>query len=230
VLPAGGDACAIATGAAWVVALTLPDAGDDAFATVHRGSVALRAALARLALMSRGQASAGAIAAELYVVRLALAAEQRQFDAAVARCPGRTLAQRRDLFARLLAARDEIALKFDAARLDRLAAVAGLSTFHFLRVFRQVFGETPHDMTRRCRLEHARELLSEGVLSVSEVAHRIGMRNRCAFARLFRDWFGMPPSAVRPAPHDSIPRAPARPDAGSPERPAPVRAGLDAAS
>lgn len=150
-----------------------------------------------------------------------------KLEKGVALCPGRSLAHRRALYARLLAARNEIATRFDVACLDRLAAIADLSPFHFLRVFRRVFGETPHDMTRRCRLEHARALLADGVMSVAEVASSIGMRNRCAFSRLFREWFGVPPSAVRgvalarsPEP---IPLAPARPAAGSPGRPAPVR-------
>lgn len=151
--------------------------------------------------------------------------EMLRFDEGVARCPGRSLAHRRQLYARLLAAREEIATRFDVACLDSLAEVAGLSSCHFLRVFQRVFGETPHDMTRRCRLEHARALLAEGVMSVTEVAHCIGMRNRCAFARLFRDWFGVPPSAIRNAAasksRGSLPRAPAMPAAGPPGRPVP---------
>lgn len=150
-----------------------------------------------------------------------------KLEEGVSLCPGRSLAHRRALYARLLAARSEIATRFDVACLDRLADVAGLSSFHFLRVFRRVFGETPHDMTRRCRLEHARALLAEGVMSVGEVASSIGMRNRCAFSRLFREWFGVPPSAVRGVPlarsPDPIPLAPAPPAAGSPGRPVPVR-------
>lgn len=47
---------------------------------------------------------------------------------------------------------------------DELAALAGLSRFHFVRAFSRTFGSPPHAYQVRLQVEHARKLISEGVL------------------------------------------------------------------
>jgi AraC family transcriptional regulator len=55
-----------------------------------------------------------------------------------------------------------------------LAAAAGLSEFHFARMFKASFGMGPHAWVMRRRLEHARQLLAAGRLGPVEVALRAG--------------------------------------------------------
>ena len=59
--------------------------------------------------------------------------------------------------------------------LAALAAVAGLSTFHFTRVFRDAIGQTPARYVAARRMQRAEDLLAEGRLAHDEIARRCGM-------------------------------------------------------
>lgn len=58
--------------------------------------------------------------------------------------------------------------------LAELAEAACLSEYHFLRMFKSSFGQSPHAWLMRRRLDRARELLAQGRLSLAEVAQRCG--------------------------------------------------------
>jgi AraC family transcriptional regulator len=80
----------------------------------------------------------------------------------------------------------------DELTLERLAAVAAFSPFHFHRIFVAITGETLSDFIRRIRLERAASalaLLHE--TSVLEIAQRYGFESAAGFARAFRSRFGM---------------------------------------
>jgi AraC family transcriptional regulator len=81
--------------------------------------------------------------------------------------------------------------------LDELARVAGLSAYHFHRVFRAVAGEAVMDYARRLRLEHAAYRLRSTRRSVGRVAAEVGYESPDAFGRAFRGRFGLSPSAFR---------------------------------
>src|SRR5436305_14977102 len=71
--------------------------------------------------------------------------------------------------------------------LEKLAAVAAFSPFHFHRVFAAITGETLSDFIRRIRLERAASAL--GLLrdtSVLEIALRYGFSSAATFARAFK--------------------------------------------
>ncbi|MGA8276612.1 MAG: AraC family transcriptional regulator [Rhodanobacteraceae bacterium] len=123
---------------------------------------------------------------------------QERFAEAVARCPGRTYAQRRQVFLRLQRVRNYLQanchLDLDN---DVLARRANYSPWHFIRAFRAAYGETPHAYLVRQRLEHARRLLRTSPLAIAEVAYASGFENRCAFSRLFRQHFGTTAGAMR---------------------------------
>jgi AraC family transcriptional regulator len=71
----------------------------------------------------------------------------------------------------------------------RLAAVAALSPFHFIRAFRLSTGLTPHRYVRGRRLEQARSLIASGAL-IRDVAARVGYENLGHFRRAYRAHFG----------------------------------------
>jgi AraC-like DNA-binding protein len=81
----------------------------------------------------------------------------------------------------------------------RLAREAGLSPFHFVRVFRRAAGETPHQYVRRRRIERAKTLLVSTPLPVTEICHATGFRSLGSFSALFRRMTGETPSAYREA-------------------------------
>ncbi len=83
--------------------------------------------------------------------------------------------------------------------IDRLADIAGLSTFHFIRAFRASVGHTPHRYLRDRRLERAKELLVTTPMPVTEICDRIGFQSLGSFCSLFSRETGETPAAYRAA-------------------------------
>jgi AraC family transcriptional regulator len=81
--------------------------------------------------------------------------------------------------------------------LDDAAAVAGISRFHLVRLFRRIHGETPYRRLTRMRIEEAKRQLSQGRESVTEIAFTCGYENPAHFASAFRRWVGATPSEYR---------------------------------
>jgi len=79
--------------------------------------------------------------------------------------------------------------------LKRLAEVAGLSPYHFLRAFRAAVGISPHDYLIRCRLRHAQRLIisSAGTRPLADIAVEAGFYDEAHLASHFRRVFGQPP-------------------------------------
>jgi len=123
---------------------------------------------------------------------------QSGFDPLIARCPGRTLAQRRSVFLRLQRVRNYMAsschLDLDIAGFARMASY---SPCHFIRAFSTVFGETPHAVLVEQRLGRARRLIHESELAITEIARASGFENRCAFSRSFKRRFGITATDLR---------------------------------
>jgi AraC-like DNA-binding protein len=76
--------------------------------------------------------------------------------------------------------------------LDDLAAAAGLSKFHFLRLFAARLGTTPHRYQLLLRVIHAKRLLRGGV-EIAEVALRSGFFDQSHFTRCFHEIVGVTP-------------------------------------
>src|SRR5262249_14667168 len=91
-------------------------------------------------------------------------------------------------FRRLLRARDRIEDAYaEPLALADLARTAGLSPFHFLRLFQRVFGATPHAYLARVRIERAQKLLARSA-SVTEACLSVGYFSLGSFsARSSRD-------------------------------------------
>ena len=81
--------------------------------------------------------------------------------------------------------------------LDRLAGVAGLSKWHFLRLFRATYGLTPADYVSQRRIERAQDLLRATNLTVTEVCHAVGFSSLGSFSSRFRAVVGETPSAFQ---------------------------------
>lgn len=85
----------------------------------------------------------------------------------------------------------------DDVRLCNLAAVAGLSTFHFARVFKQETGVTPYNYVRDRRIERSRALLIEDKLGISELALACGFASQSHFTAAFSKAVGTSPGRFR---------------------------------
>ncbi len=82
--------------------------------------------------------------------------------------------------------------------LTQAARVASLSAFHFHRIFSVMVGETLNAYVNRVRLERAANyLIKSTAFSITEIAFACGFSSSAAFARSFRQHFGIPPSQFR---------------------------------
>ncbi len=81
--------------------------------------------------------------------------------------------------------------------LDGAAAQAGLSPFHFLRLFARVLGVTPHQYLVRARLRRAARLLAEGAEPITDIALDVGFGDLSKFVRSFHRAAGISPRRFR---------------------------------
>ncbi|MGH8053185.1 MAG: helix-turn-helix transcriptional regulator [Stenotrophomonas sp.] len=121
-------------------------------------------------------------------------AQHQQMD----RCSGRTALRRHQTLLRLLRVQHLIRCNIDdRIDLTRLAAIANYSPTHLIRVYREVFGETPSEYATRLRHQRAWELVRSTEMSVCEIADALGFESESAFCRAFKHAFGCTTSEAR---------------------------------
>ncbi|HZJ54071.1 MAG TPA: AraC family transcriptional regulator [Myxococcaceae bacterium] len=98
-------------------------------------------------------------------------------------------------------------------QLATLARRAGLSSFHFLRVFTRVLGVTPHQYLLAARLRRAARLLADPARPVTDVAFEVGFGDLSHFVRTFRRAAGVSPGRFRRLPRAERKFLQARPGA-----------------
>ena len=74
--------------------------------------------------------------------------------------------------------------------LSEVAGVAGLSKYHFLRLFRATYGITPMEYVSQRRIERAQDLLRATNLTVTEVCFAVGFSSLGSFSSRFRQLVG----------------------------------------
>ncbi len=116
----------------------------------------------------------------------------------IRRMPQVRASTRAELYRRLHHARDFIDANMGAPiTLSDTAGVARLSPHHCLRLFKQTFGETPHQYLTRRRIERAQRLLALGSLSVTDICMESGFESLGSFSWLFRQRVGVSPQEFR---------------------------------
>jgi AraC-like DNA-binding protein len=92
--------------------------------------------------------------------------------------------------------------------LEALAAVAGLSRYHFQRLFTATYGVSPAAHLSRRRVERAQDLLRATNLTVTEICHAVGFASLGSFSTRFRELVGESPSQFQRRYADGAPRIP----------------------
>ena len=78
-----------------------------------------------------------------------------------------------------------------------LAATASLSETRFHYVFKEIMGVSPMDYIRSKRLRKAQHLLLATELSITDVAHSVGIHDIYYFSKVFKTCFHISPSKYR---------------------------------
>jgi AraC-like DNA-binding protein len=83
--------------------------------------------------------------------------------------------------------------------LEGAAREVGLSPFHFLRLFANVLGVTPHQYLVRSRLRHAARQLADDARTITDIAFDVGFGDLSNFVRTFHRAAGVSPRSFRQA-------------------------------
>ncbi|HIK14320.1 MAG TPA: helix-turn-helix transcriptional regulator [Leptolyngbyaceae cyanobacterium M33_DOE_097] len=82
-------------------------------------------------------------------------------------------------------------------KLSDLAALLGMSQFHFCRLFKQSLGVTPYQYLLQQRVERAKQLLKQTDHSIMEIAFLCGFNSHSHLTKQFRQLTGMTPTVYR---------------------------------
>ena len=80
---------------------------------------------------------------------------------------------------------------------EELASRAGLSQYHFIRIFKKETGFTPHEYLVNTRIATARYLLKNSCLSVKDICYATGFSSESVFCSAFKRRQGMTPNQYR---------------------------------
>jgi AraC-like DNA-binding protein len=79
--------------------------------------------------------------------------------------------------------------------LDEIAEEASFSRFHFIRLFRQAYGSTPHQYLVSRRMQEAEKLMANPDLKIQDICFEIGFESVGTFTTLFTKVHGKTPKA-----------------------------------
>ncbi len=84
----------------------------------------------------------------------------------------------------------------DNIDLTNIADEAYFSKFHFIRLFKTIYGKTPHQYLTEVRIENAKVFLQKGI-SVTQTCFSVGFDSVSSFTALFRQYTKLSPSAYQ---------------------------------
>jgi AraC-like DNA-binding protein len=145
-----------------------------------------------------GPVSSGWLEDQMHLLLERLLAAHRDTYRQIEMLPAVRWSTRLELYRRLYRARDFLDASLEThVSLTDAAAVACLSPHHFLRLFKKVFQETPHQYRGRKRMEKARRLLLGTDQSITDICYNVGFESLGSFSWLFRRRFGLSPAQYR---------------------------------
>jgi len=84
--------------------------------------------------------------------------------------------------------------------LEQLAQIAAISKFHFVRVFDEITGTTPHHFLACLRMQRAKELLLKPQATITDVCLEVGYASLGTFSKTFSSLVGISPQEFRAMP------------------------------
>jgi len=116
----------------------------------------------------------------------------------LARCCGRSMQHRQRTLQRLLRV-ERMVRSNQGSRIDllQLSRAANYSPHYLIRIYRNVFGETPAEQAIRLRTQRAWDLVHDTRMPVCEITESLGFESQSAFCRAFKNAFGMTTGQAR---------------------------------
>lgn len=152
------------------------------------------------ARFSARQAECSWVQEQFHAIVQRLLAIHRAIYQEIETLPALRAATREELYRRLHAARDYMAAAYSQpVTLEVVARIACLSPTHFLRTFKQLFHQTPHQYLTEQRLNQAKKYLRNTEQSVTEICYAVGFESLGSFSWLFRRHVGCSPEQYRRA-------------------------------
>jgi AraC-like DNA-binding protein len=103
----------------------------------------------------------------------------------------------RDVLIRLCKARDLLRQTEEWLMVPQVAREIGMSPYHFTRLFKAVFGETPKQCQLEARLEKAKHDLIATDTSITDICMEAGFSSLGTFSYVFARRVGMTPTSYR---------------------------------
>jgi len=167
---------------------------------VHFVNASLKAHLHLLIDLGQSCASFHHLKADMLVRSILEAVIAENLDAiqASAQLPVVKKSTRVDLFKRLAMVKSWMEQHYaEAVQLEDLARMALLNEEHFLRLFKQTFGLTPHQLLIELRIRRAGELLKTTDWPVAEICRQVGYVSVSSFSGRFKREMGLSPLKYR---------------------------------
>ncbi len=81
--------------------------------------------------------------------------------------------------------------------LDQLATYTGISKYHFSRLFKLCFQESPQELQEKLRMDKAIELLQNNTMQLNTIAYDLGYHDLASFSKKFKNYYDISPSERR---------------------------------
>jgi AraC family transcriptional regulator len=147
---------------------------------------------------------------ELYMLLKCLLEIHRKVGLDIHRIPAVKKSTRVEAYRRITKAKDYIDDNFSKdIKIEDAAREACMSPFHFLRLFKTIFEETPYQYITRNRINKAFNLILRTDMPITEVCFEVGFSSLSSFSWLVKQKYGMSPEAMRDsytAFHDKLAR------------------------
>ena len=84
----------------------------------------------------------------------------------------------------------------EKVELNDLAQAAFMSRFHYVRIFKQIYGVTPRSYLRDLRISKAKTLIEQGC-SITDTCFEVGYESVTTFSSVFKKCVGLTPKAYQ---------------------------------
>lgn len=122
----------------------------------------------------------------------------RELFVEIQKLPPVKLSTKTELYKRICRAKEFIDSSYsNNLTLELISKEACLSQYHFLRLFKSVFQQTPHQYLTRKRINIALSLLFGTEMSITQICYEIGFESVSSFSWLFKNKFGLSPELCR---------------------------------